>query len=192
MTKLLSFAAGVLATVLFLGARSWLGADGGETATDATEKRAQPASTPAVDMEQRTVDAGDPLVRPPDREPVPPSEREPVVSREAIEREILERLTADLPDGWVSEIDPSTEAEGPRLGGVPHGEWRIRYPDGGITDVGHFVLGSRQGVWKAYDANGELWQTCTYVNGLKEGTLEQYRPSYGSWEYRRGELVTDD
>lgn len=180
MTKLLSFAAGVLATVLFLGVRSWLAGD-----RDAPLDGLATSSPAHAEPAARETTAA--LVRP-EQAPPPRVEREPVVSREALERELFERIAADLPDGWVVPLDPTWEADGPRLGDLPHGEWTILYPDSGLTEVGRFVLGARQGTWKAHDADGKPWQSCTYVNGLRDGTLEQYQP-YGSWEYRRGELV---
>jgi hypothetical protein len=119
--------------------------------------------------------------------------RIPVISREAIEREREREVVADLPPGWIQPIESPAEGEGPRVGGLPHGEWLLFHPVHSWTDRGRFVLGSREGEWKLYDMQGTLIRVRHFVHGKIHGTMRDRAldSEWRSYRYQDGELVLE-
>lgn len=122
------------------------------------------------------------------RQPIPrvPDEGE-------IEDRVVEQLLAGLPADWITPIEEPSYGKGPTLGGVAHGEWTLTHPVNAWTDVGHYVLGARQGVWKIYDKQGDLIRVRTFVNGKIDGELRDRDDgstmNWRTYSYRQGVLV---
>lgn len=118
-------------------------------------------------------------------------DRTSIPSVDELEQRIVAELIAELPPDWITPIEPPTTGDGPTLGGVPHGEWTIHYPLRDWTEKGRFVLGSKQGRWEMFDAQGELVQVLHYRNGKKDGEVSErdaVTGEWNTWTYRDGKL----
>ena len=58
-------------------------------------------------------------------------------------------------------------AEGPRVGGKPHGAWVLRYTDGDVAE-GPYVYGKRDGDWVIRGADGTLIEA-PFADGKPHG-----------------------
>jgi hypothetical protein len=66
---------------------------------------------------------------------------------------------------------------GPAQGGVRHGVWCFRTPEGRIWREGAYDHGRRSGVWKTWHPNGQLREEVRYTEGRMNGPYSARHPN---------------
>jgi len=110
--------------------------------------------------------------------------------------EDADELAAGLGPEWSSEVPAPSHGEGPMVGGVRHGEWKLQHPKSGVIERGRFFLGAQHGRWDVYDAvDGTRLRISHDLGGKLHGEMMDRGGSkdgpWRSYEYDMGELVTD-
>jgi len=77
-------------------------------------------------------------------------------------------------DGMCTEYSPAGEiiGEGQYSDGEKNGEWKLK--NGDFTEVGKYIIGLKDGIWKAYYTNGNPKSKGNYIQGNPDGEHTHY------------------
>jgi antitoxin component YwqK of YwqJK toxin-antitoxin module len=106
---------------------------------------------------------------------------------------------------FFSESNGTVVSQAFYVSGLIHGESKVFYPDGGISELLHYKNGVKDGLWEQYFTDGKIKLRGYYLDGNKTGLFQtfflngqlmltgQYNAGHqdGRWRYytEKGELV---